>query len=715
VATRRVPLVLQMEAAECGAACLSMVLGAQNRWITLEEARERCSTSRDGLNAADLVTAAQSYGLEAEAYSVEIDALKALPMPQILHWNFDHFVVLESVNGSKFTLLDPASGRRVVDRAEMNRCFTGLTLTFETGPSFSRGGLKPSVTATLLAEARRSPDAMVFALIAGILSLFPALAMSGAVSVFIDRIMDGGQRSWVPYLLVSLLGIVVVKGVLVWLQEWTVAALKTKIAATTALGGFWHALHLPLAFFSQRSAGEVVSRLMLGSEVGGNVAGPLAHLAPDCIKALGFLMVLSLYDPWIAVAASFVACINFFVLWGLAQRLADRNKEQQIAEGRAAAVATSGFAGLSAYRQLGRESMLLERWAAAEDASVEAAQRLGYLKAMVGMAPLISNSMLSGVVLVVGAIQAMNGSLTLGGLVAAQILAGLLNGPIAALAAGFCQMQASAGTLMRIADLEAHPIARAFAKNGAAEPIPADKSGLNLDDVNFAYVAVKPLLQSVSIQFEPGKLVAILGPSGGGKSTLARIAAGLVEPDSGRVTLDGVELHVWPQDELRRQIAYIGQSPASFTGSVADNITLWDTSVSFEKVRSVVNQVGLSDVIERRAGGLSAPMSGGAAAFSGGEMQRLMIARALARNARIIILDETTSALDPENEEDILGLLRACGAAVVIVTHRPGTALRCDTAIRLSPGAAMIQSNKPLELLAGPCPSDEETAARSAA
>jgi ABC-type bacteriocin/lantibiotic exporter with double-glycine peptidase domain len=331
---RKTPLVLQMEAAECGAACLAMILGARRRWITLEEARDRCATSRDGLNAADLVAAAESYGLVAEAFSVDVADLGALPLPLILHWNFDHFLVLESVRRGRFVLLDPASGRRTVDAAEMGRCFTGLALTFAAGPDFKPGGRRPSVTATLMAEARRSPDAMGYALVAGVLALIPGLAMSGAIGIFIDRIMDGGQRGWMPFLLAALFGIILVKGTLTWLQAWTVAALKTKIASTSALGGFWHALHLPLSFFAQRSAGEVVSRLMLGSEVGGNVAGPLAHVAPDLLKAVGFLLVLSLYDPWIAVAAALVAVINLFVLWALANRLAERTKEQQIAEPR---------------------------------------------------------------------------------------------------------------------------------------------------------------------------------------------------------------------------------------------------------------------------------------------------------------------------------------------------------------------------------------------
>ena len=685
----RTPLVLQMEAAECGAACLAMVLGARERWVTLEEARERCATTRDGLNAADLVAAAESYGLVADAYSVEIEALATLPMPQVLHWNFDHFVVLESVRGSRFTLLDPALGRRVVDLKEMDQAFTGLTLTFTPGEDFTKGGSRPSVTATLLKEARRSTDAMLFVLVAGVLAIAPGLMLSGAIGVFIDRVMDGGQRDWIGYLLGAIAGAVALMGLLAWLQAWVIAALKTKIAATSALGGFWHGLHLPLSFFAQRSAGEVVSRLILGSEVGGSVSGPLAHLAPDVIKAVSFLAVLSLYDPWIAAAAAFVALLNFIVLRALAQRLVERNKEQQVAEGRAAAAATAGMAGLAAYRLLGRESLLLERWATAEEGAVEAAQKLGYLKAIVGIAPLASSALLSGVVLVVGAIQAMQGSLTLGGLVAAQILAGMISAPIAALASGFCQMQASAGSLMRLADLEAHPVAPAFSSEPRGEPASRHGHALVFEDVSFGYSAQQPLLASASFVLAPGELVAVTGASGCGKSTLARIAAGLIEPQSGRVHFGGVDLVRWPQDRLRAAMTYIGQAPASFTGSVIENITLWDSSLPEAEARELVPRVGLDPAMSRRSGGMSTPIAGGAANFSGGEMQRLMVARALARRPALVILDETTSALDPEAEEEILGVLRASGAAVLVVTHRPGTALRCDRVIHLAQGPVL--------------------------
>lgn len=684
--SRRTPLVLQMEAAECGAACLAMVLARHGRWITLEDARERCGTSRDGVNAAGLAAAARSYGMKTVALRREPDDLVALPMPQIIHWCFNHFVVLESVGRKECVIVDPAQGRRSVSRKEFDESFTGLTLALEPGPDFKRAGRAPSVTGALMREAMRSKDAMLVALIVGAFAVVPGLALAGAMSAFVDHILGAGQSSWVPAFIGVLGTVIVVQIALAFLSSWTVATWKIKIGATSALRGFWRAMTLPLAFFSQRSAGEIVSRIRLGSEIGGTVAGPLANVAPELVIAIGYFLILSLYDP-VIMAAAFVTCaVNFIVLGAIATRLADRTREHQVAEGRAAAVATSGMAHFPTYQSLGRERLLLGRWTAGEEGAIATEQRLGMLRALANLGPVASGLILAAVVLVVGAMRAMEGTLSLGDLVATQMLAGLLNKPIATLASSFCQLQESAGALMRLADLEEHRCASAF---DGREREPADKAvvgKLAMEHVDFAHSPGRPILRDITCTLEPGRLVAVIGGSGAGKSTFARLLAGLIEPNQGTVTLDGRPLDDWPQDALRRAMIYVGQSSATFTGTIEENITLWDRAITNEAVRRAVAWVGLADAIARRPAGLSTKIAANATGFSGGELQRLALARAIVRKPRVLILDETTSALDPQSEELILGVLRATGASVVIVTHRPGTALRCDEAILLREG-----------------------------
>lgn len=691
--SRRTPLVLQMEAAECGAACLAMVLARHGRWIPLEESRARCGTSRDGVTLAGLAAAARSYGLKAVALRREPEDLAALPLPQIVHWRFEHFVVLDAIGRDGFTILDPAEGRRVVSSREFGESFTGLVLALEPGPDFSRAGKAPSVAGALVAEALRSKDAMGLAFLAGTLAVIPGIALAGATSAFVDGVLGAGQRAWTPWFLLVLLGIVAVQLVLASLQSWTVATWKIKIGAISALRGFSRALALPLSFFAQRSAGEITARVRLGSEVGGTVAGPLADMAPQAVVAGICFLVLSLYDPAIMIAALIACILAFLALATIARRLADGAREQQVAEGRAAAVATSALAHFETYRALGRERLVLARWSAGEEAAIAAEQRFGLLRALANLGPAATGLVLSGTVLVVGAARAMEGSLSLGDLVAAQMLAGLLNKPIAQLASSFCRLQEAAGALMRLSDLESHPMAGAFDGRERA-PAPERAGGrLTLSGIGFAHVPGRPVLADIDLVVEPGRLVAIVGGSGAGKSTLARIAAGMIEPDAGEVALDGRPLVDWPQDALRAALLYVGQNPATFSGTIAENVTLFDRTIPEEAVAAALARVGLAETVARRPAGLATKIAAGATGFSGGELQRLALARALVRRPKALVLDETTSALDPIAEEEMLGVLRASGAAVLVVTHRPGTALRCDEAVLLRDGAIVARGD----------------------
>ncbi len=673
-----------------------MVLGAHGRWITLEEARARCATSRDGIDAAGLIAAAHSFGLNAVAVRKEPETLGELSMPVVLHWCFDHFVVLQSIGRNSFTILDPARGSRKIGRKEFGESFTGLAIAFTPGEGFVASGRPQSVVSALLREAAQSRDALAVAFAVGLFSVVPALALTGATSAFVDHVLGARQSSWVPGLLAVLLAVVVAKAWLTLVHKRTVATWKIKIGAISALRGFWQALTLPLAFFAQRSAGEVVSRVRLGSDVGGMVAGPLADAMPQATLAFCYLSILALYDPYIMLAAFAVATFNLIVLSAMARSLADRTREHQIAEGRAAAAATSGMANLAAYRLLGREDLLLSHWSAAEDEALNTDQQLGRWRALTSLGPVASGLLLSVVALTIGAVRALDGTLTLGDLVAVQMLAGLLNAPVASFASGLCQIQESAGALMRLADLEAHPQAGPFAV-AKHRVVPADAPGvLQLQALSFGYSADSSLLSGIDLTISPGELVALVGASGVGKSTLARLSTGLYEPDSGRVTLDGIDLGDYAPSTLRSRLIYVPQESTGFTGTIEDNITLWDTDIAPETVQAVLNDTGLSKVLARRVSSSRHKITGGQSDFSGGEMQRLALARALARKPQIVVLDELTSALDPIAEEQVLALLRAAGVGALIVTQRSGTALRCDRAVLLRDGK--IAGLSPAEL-----------------
>lgn len=484
---KRVPVVLQMEAAECGAACLAMLLGAHGRQISLEEARIACSTSRDGVDAARLIAAGETFGLVCRGLRLEPADLDTLPMPAILHWNFEHFVVLERVAARGYMIVDPAVGRRWVDRGEFGRSFTGIVLSFAPGPEFVRSAARRSTLGQLIEEAFQSKDAIAVGAVLGLLEIVPAIALAGAIGAFTDQVAGTGQQSWSPWIVVVLAAVCLMQFLNAIVGGRVVAAFRAKVATHVAVSGFWRVLHLPISFFAERSAGEVVSRLRLGSELGGIVAGPLARMLPDLVAAAGFLAVLAALAPKVAVAVAVVAAVSVAAMIALSQRVATANAAWQIAEGAAAGAMIAGFDALATYKLHGREHLFIERQAALEDVALDREQRVGLLRALANAAPAAFGLVTTVTVLATGALLVMDGNLTLGGLIACQLIAGLLNAPVAGLAAAFPRLQEATGAFARIDDLARHPLAHGFSRERqSAGPVKV-QGRIVLDRVGFAF------------------------------------------------------------------------------------------------------------------------------------------------------------------------------------------------------------------------------------
>ncbi|WP_373236919.1 cysteine peptidase family C39 domain-containing protein [Cohaesibacter celericrescens] len=689
--TSKARVVLQMEAAECGASCLAMVLSAYGREITLEEARERCGTSRDGVDIGSIAKAASSYDMDVKVVRSEPQSLTTVPLPAILHWNFDHFVVLEKVIGDKVVLLDPAVGRRVVSADELNRSMTGLVLAVVPGEAFKKGGDRPKILSVLVQRTIGSLDGMAVVFATGILGIVPGLVLSGGVQTFADYVVGQQRSDWLLFILLAIAATVATQAVLAILREWTVAALKSKIGISVAARAFEHALFLPLSFFSQRNPGEIVSRLRIGSEIGGTIAGPLAQVLPNIIITAGYLAVIFLYDWLLGGLVAGIAVANLLLLVWLSKRLTDANRYQNVLEGRASGIATAGFMAFDSFRLMGREDLFASKWICAEEAALDAEQRLGILRNLATLGPSVTTVLISICVLSVGALRVIEGQLDLSSLLALQVLAGLVAAPIAAIASDYCALQEAAGSLMRLDDLMHHPRDPMMKPQDAplnTEPseqqstTPEMAGILQLKDMSFGYSNLPDLFTNVSMTFEPGSLTGVVGPSGAGKSTFARICAGMLTAKSGRVRFEGQPLDQWSQDQLRQKLLYVPQAGAVFSASVRDNLTMWDTRIEDARLEDALDVVGLSETIHF-AGGLDRMISSQQPCFSGGEIQRLALARALVRKPAVLVLDEVTSALDALTEKRVLEALRETGAAVLIVTHRIGTSNRCDRQLHL--------------------------------
>ncbi|SDU31444.1 cysteine peptidase family C39 domain-containing protein [Stappia sp. ES.058] len=687
LASARARTVLQMEAAECGAACLAMVLSAHGREIALEDARERCGTSRDGVDAAALARAGESYGLKVKAVRREPEDLAKLPLPAILHWNFNHFVVLEEVRGGRFVLLDPAVGRRVVDRRELGEALTGLVLVMAPGEGFRPGGRRPMAIPALVRQAAGSWDAMAIVFACGVVGIVPGLILSGAIQTYSDYVVTQGRRDWMIFILVALAVTLLVQVMLGALREWTVASLKSKIGVVVAARAFEHVLFLPLSFFAQRNAGEVVSRMRIGSEIGGTVAGPLAQMLPNIAVAGGYLAIIWLYDAVLGGIVTAIALANLAVLIRLSERLSEATRLQNVLEGTASGVATAGFMAFDAFRLLGREALFGSRWLTAEEAALDAEQRLGRIRTAVNLGPAAAMLLISMCVLGAGAFRVMQGDLALGGLLALQVLAGLVAAPVAAIATHYCALQESAGALLRLDDLIDHAADTQINRRASVPAAPAGETGqdasvLRLEGLSFGFGTGTDLFSGLDLAFSTNELAAITGVSGAGKSTLARLAAGLVAPRAGRVLLRDRSLGDWPHESLRGRLQYVPQASAVMSGTIRDNITMWDETIGQDAINDALELAGAQEMVAR-AGGLSAMLSADRPGLSGGEIQRLALARALARRPEVLVLDETTSALDALSEQRVLEGLTRCGAAVLLVSHRSGSIRRCDRVLHL--------------------------------
>lgn len=707
-----VPTVLQMEAVECGAACLAMVLGYHGRHAPLEEVRVKAGVTRDGSNAASMVAAARAYGLDAAAFRREPENLGDLSFPQILFWEFDHFVVLEGLSRGRYVINDPAVGRRILTPEEFSRAFTGVTLAFERTEAFRPEGRRPSVLGALIGELRGSQSAFFYLVALSVLLVIPGLAVPGFSRIFVDYYLVENYQSWLMPLLLGMAATAVARAVLLFVQGRLLLLLQTKLSLAASANFFWRVLRLPMQFFAQRDAAEIASRVRLANRMAGIVTGPLASGALGIISSVCYGAILILYDARLAAVAIALALGNLLLLRWVNTALADRSRRLQIAEGQAYAAGVQGLGMLDTYRASGGEHLLFQRWMAPELEALNAEQVLERRHRLVRLAPQLAESLMAVAILGFGALRVMEGSMTIGELIGFQMLAGMFSQPVTSLASLGAELQQAAGTMLRLDDLRHYPLAPAFemgAPSGPTDdgrptalPHPGVVRRIEVDGLRFGYSPDKPLFDGISLNIEPGAQIALVGGSGSGKSTLGKILLGLIEPWSGEVRYDGVPLTRLPPDARRGLVGYVEQAPSLFSASIRDNIALWDSVVEDRDVVEAAHAALIHEVIAARPAGYAMRLTG-AGGFSGGEIQRIALARAMLGQPSVVLLDEGTSALDSLTEQQILSNLRQMGLTCILITHRTSAIRYCDEIIVLSEGR-IVQRGRHGELAAAAGP-----------
>lgn len=685
----RTPTVLQMEAVECGAAALGIILGYHGRHVPLAELREACGVSRDGSNAANVVKAARRYGLEARGLSLSLDEVQRLRAPFVVFWNFNHFLVVEGFGRDCANINDPASGRSRIEMEAFDRGFTGVVLQMSPTEGFVRAGRRPSSLKALARRLSQSRRDLAFCVVAGLLRVVPALAVPMLTKLFIDRVLIEHRQDWLRPLLLTIATLGALHLLLQAMQLRYLRELRTKLAIRLSGRFVWHVLRLPTAFFAQRFTGELSSRVALNDGIAGAVSGQLAHAFVDGLMILFYLAIMIVYDWQLTAWGVLLSLGNVVALRWILRRRVDANLRLRQEQGKVSGVSIAGLQSIETLKASALESSFFSRWSGYYTKTALARQDLGASNQTLALLPPLLASLTTAGILILGGLKVMHGELTIGTLVAFQSLMWMFQSPVGTLVNLGGSLQTLQGDIDRVDDVEQHDIDPEYEERSIRlEPTYPKLSGaLEVRGLSFGYSRVAgPLIENFNLRLEAGQRVALVGGSGSGKSTLARLICGLYTPWEGEVLFDGLPRQSLPREVLAETLAWVDQELLFFNGSVRDNLTLWDPSIENERLEAACRDAEISQAIRALEGGLEAALLEGASNFSGGQRQRLEIARALVRDPNLIVLDEATSALDAETEYRLDRNLRRRGCTTIVVAHRLSTIRDADEIIVLEAG-----------------------------
>ncbi len=693
-ARAQTPALLQMEAAECGAAALGIILGYYGRIEPLAVLRRACGVSRDGSKASNVLKAARGYGLVAGGYSKDLESVQQLKTPFIVFWKFNHFVVVEGFKRGRVYFNDPAVGHRTVTAEEFEEGFTGVVLTFEPGPEFRKGGKKPSLLRALTERIRGFRSAVAFSILAGFLLVIPGLVTPAFSQIFVDQVLISQRDGWLRPLITAMLVMAVARVFLKLLQLGALRRLRLALSARMSAQFFQHLLRLPVNFYVQRFPGEIAARSQLNDKVAGILSGQLAQTAIDVVMMVFYLAMMLAYSLPLTLIGLASATINFVTLHKFARWRREANMRLQQEHGKVAGVSIAGLQGIETLKASGMESGFFTRWAGQYTKATNVQQEICHRNTFLNLVPRLLSSVTTLLVLVVGSLAVIDGSLTIGSLVAVQMLMSSFLRPIGNLVSLGKTIQELEGDMTRLDDVLAHPPEPGTENSISLEDSELDyaraKGFLELEDVTFGYSPLEPpLIENFSLSIQPGQRIALVGGSGSGKSTIAKLIAGLYQPWSGGILIDGISRSELPRAFLANSLSLVDQEVMLFGGTVRENLTLWDPTVPDAVLTRACRDASIHDRVQALPGGLDAETDEGARNLSGGERQRIEIARALVDDPSILVLDEATSALDTESERQIVDRISLRGCSCVIVAHRLSTIRDCDEIIVLDHGRVM--------------------------
>ena len=699
----KVPVIMQMEALECGAACLAMVAAYYGKWVPLEQVRRDCGVSRDGSNARNVLVAARSYGFAAKGYRYEPDSLRTDgQFPCIIHWNMEHFVVLNGFTKDKAVLNDPARGLVSVSMEEFDRSFTGICLILEPGADFTPGGKPKSVLEFARHRLKGAGPAIAFVVLCTIIGSLLGIIQPAFSRIFYDRLLTGQNPEWFMPFMAALIVFSCLQVFIAGVQMLYSNRINARFAVVGSTSFLWKVLHLPMDFFSQRLAGDIQARQSSNAGVANALVNTFAPLSLQLIMMVFYFVVMVRYSWQLTLLGLVSIAVNMAMARVISQKRINLSRVQMRDGGKLSSATVSGIEMIETIKASGAENGFFGRWAGYQ-ASVNTQQmRSARMEQILGLIPSVISVVCSSAITIAGAWLTMNGQFTVGMIAQFQGFLSSFSGPIGSLISAGQSLMEIRTEMERIEDVMQYPDDPAFhtAPDEAEGSFEKLSGMVELKNVTFGYSRLaQPLIRDFNLTLKPGSRVALVGASGCGKSTVAKLISGLYQPWSGEILFDGQPMGSISREKLTGSLAVVDQDIVIFEDTIANNIRMWDTSIEDFEVTLAAWDAQIYHDIMRRDGGFQNKLTEGGKDLSGGQRQRLEIARVLAQDPTIIIMDEATSALDAKTEYEVVSAIRNRGITCIVVAHRLSTIRDCDE-ILVMDGGLVVERGTHEELMA---------------
>ena len=686
--TVNVPVVMQMEALECGAASLTMIMHYYRKWIPLEQARVDCGVSMNGANARNIMVAARSYGMTANAWRVEPESLmEEGPFPCIIHWGFNHFVVLCGFKGKRAVLNDPARGRVIVEWEEFDREFTGICICFEPGESFVPSGKPKSVFSYAKERLKGTGSAAVFVVLTTTIASLIGLIQPAFSRTFLDRLLTGENPEWLtPFMLLFSLMIILSVAVS-WIAAVYSLRIQGKMSAYGSASYLWKVLRLPMQFFNQRLSGDIADRQTTNASIASALVQTFAPLALQALMMVFYLAVMIHYSLLLSLIGIGAILLNLGVSSFVTAKRVNITRVQQRDAAKLSSATMSGISMIETIKSSGAENGFFGRWAGYQASVNSQSVKFTRLNLFFGSLPAAITSVANLAVLGLGVMLVIENKFTIGMVMAFQGFLASFMQPASSLISAGQSMQEMITQMERVDDVMSYQEDSSFTPREKKEEYQKLSGAIELKNVTFGYSRLgKPLITDFSITVEPGQKIAFVGRTGCGKSTLAKLISGLNHPWSGTITFDGVPMEEIDRNVFMGSVSVIDQDITLFEDTISQNIKMWDDSIEDFEVTLAARDAGIYDDIVTRDGGFSHKLLDGGRDLSGGQRQRLEIARALSQDPTICIMDEATSALDAQTEHEVIRSINDRGITCIIIAHRLSTIRNCDEIIVMDKG-----------------------------